>query len=111
MCVCLCLYLYMFISHHTFSYHKKKPALDGKARTTVLVTASPDKCDGDETVHSLRFGERCGEVAMAKSGGRDLINTTASMAEVLKDLTRAIKSSLSRLEELAAQGGKEQVDK
>jgi hypothetical protein len=33
------------------------------------------------------------------------------MAEVLKDLTRAIKSSLSRLEELAAQGGKEQVDK
>ena len=36
------------------------PALGGAARTTVVVTASPDDAHADETLHALRFATRPG---------------------------------------------------
>ena len=78
-----------------------QPALGGATRTTVVVTASPDRADAEETLHSLRFGERCrlvtSEVAASK---------TASMAEVLEALDVSIRSSEKRLAELEAAGAK-----
>ena len=38
-----------------------QPALGGKARTTVVVTASADERHGDETLHALRYAPRRGE--------------------------------------------------
>ena len=53
-----------------------QPALGGNARTTVLVTGCADQADADETVHALRFGERCSQIS------NDVSAATASMAEV-----------------------------
>jgi hypothetical protein len=58
-----------------------QPALGGNARTTVLVTASSEEKFGDETLHSLRFGERCAAVKNKNKNNGNLY-ASASMEEV-----------------------------
>ena len=61
-----------------------QPALGGATRTTVVVTASPDRADAEETLHSLRFGERRGPVAPG-GGGRRPATRGDRRAHVLVD--------------------------
>jgi hypothetical protein len=81
-----------------------QPALGGNARTTVLVTASPDRADADETLHALRFGERCGQVE------NKVASSTASMAEVLATLDRSIAECEASLNRLEAAGGRAKAE-
>jgi hypothetical protein len=80
-----------------------QPALGGNARTTVIVTASPEDSSADETVHSLRFGERCSRLTNAAHTG------TASMAEVLSSLEASISSCEATIIALEAQGARERA--
>jgi len=61
-----------------------QPALGGNARTTVLVTASSEEKFGDETLHSLRFGERCAAVK-SKNKNNGSLYASASMEEVMME--------------------------
>ncbi len=80
-----------------------QPALGGNSRTTVLVTASPDGADADETLHALRFGERCRQVE------NRLSSQVTSMADVLRALDDSIKKCEEEIAALRAAGGQEQV--
>ena len=81
-----------------------QPALGGNARTTVIVACSPDRADADETLHALRFGERCGQVA------NKVASATASMGEVLKALDASIKATEAEIREWRAKGGQEAAE-
>mmetsp|Transcript_44506 Transcript_44506/g.75714 ORF Transcript_44506/g.75714 Transcript_44506/m.75714 type:complete len:335 (+) Transcript_44506:2-1006(+) len=81
-----------------------QPALGGTTRTTVLVTASPDGSDASETLHALRFGERCAQVE-----SKALVSATASMADVLGALDKSIVECEASLQRLELAGGKAQA--
>jgi hypothetical protein len=81
-----------------------QPALGGNARTTVLVTASPDRADADETLHALRFGERCRQVE------NKAVSSTVSMAEVLAALDKSITQCEASLKSLESAGGKAKAE-
>lgn len=61
-------------------------SLGGNSRTTVLVTTSSDRSDSDETVATLRFGERMALVQ----------NNLSSVSKSIKvqHLARLVVSSL-----------------
>jgi len=80
-----------------------QPALGGNARTTVLVTAAPEDAHADETVHALRFGERCARLT------NDAKASTASMAEVLASLEANIRDCEGELAKLEAKGAAERA--
>ena len=82
-----------------------QPALGGSARTTVLVTCSPDKADADETLHALRFGERCRLVESTA------VSATASMADILAALDSSVAASEAEVARLVGAGGKAAAEK
>lgn len=71
-----------------------QPSLVG-AQTTVVVCASPDDIDSEETLHALRFGERAASIT--SSGA---VVNTASMAEVVASLDAQIEAVASSIAEL-----------
>eukprot|EP00747_Dinoflagellata_sp_TGD_P025692 gnl/TRDRNA2_/TRDRNA2_131424_c0_seq1.p1 gnl/TRDRNA2_/TRDRNA2_131424_c0~~gnl/TRDRNA2_/TRDRNA2_131424_c0_seq1.p1 ORF type:complete len:783 (-),score=146.58 gnl/TRDRNA2_/TRDRNA2_131424_c0_seq1:47-2395(-) len=81
-----------------------QPALGGNALTTVVITASPEGAHGDETVHALRFGERCAHVT------NDARASTAPMAEVLASLDASIAACEKEVASLRARGAEERAD-
>merc|ERR1712048_960366 len=68
-----------------------------------VVAASPEDVHGDETVHALRFAERCACLT------NDARITTASMAEVLRSLEASIAECKTELVELEARGAAERA--
>lgn len=78
-----------------------QPALGGNARTTVLVTGCADQADADETVHALRFGERCAQISS------DVTAATASMAEVMEGLNKELAECTAAIADLTERGGKQ----
>merc|ERR1712054_246340 len=80
-----------------------QPALGGNAQTTVLITASPDDSAADETVHSLRFGERCARLTNATHAA------TAQMGEVLTSLQASIAACEAEIAEMEARGAGERA--
>jgi len=80
-----------------------QPVLKGNARTTVLIAASPEQANGDETSHALRFGERCSQLAGGGQAG------SATMAEVLASLQANIESCKTEVADLEARGAKEKA--
>ena len=70
----------------------------------MLVTASPDRADADETLHALRFGERCSHVENKAS------NATATMADVLKALDASLSACEKEIARLAKAGGKARAE-
>ena len=76
-----------------------QPALGGQSHTTVIVCASPDDDDADETLHALRFGERCRQVT---TGART--SSTAVMSTVLHAIDQEIASLRQEIEALRSVG-------
>lgn len=80
-----------------------QPALGGNAQTTVVITASPEDAAADETVHALRFGERCSRLTNATHA------TTAPMADVLASLQASIIECEADIQVLEAKGAGERA--
>ena len=64
-----------------------KDALNGGARTTVLVCASLEPRNAVESIQSLRFGESCSRVEMRGRGAGD---GAAALKRLVEDLDRQI---------------------
>jgi len=75
-----------------------KSSLGGNARTQILVCCSGDHAQGEETLQSLRFGERCGMVTNRTVGCAE------SLQETVRELENAIRQSRQRLKELRRRG-------
>ena len=75
-----------------------QPALGGATRTTVVVTASPDRADAEETLHSLRFGERCSRIT------NQLSVATSSVAGALAAIDASLRQCEEGLRSLQARG-------
>merc|ERR1712216_819803 len=65
-----------------------RPALGGNSRTTVVVTASPDKVHGDQTLHALRFGERCQQVVNSSA-----LEAVTSLSDALRTIDEALHTT------------------
>merc|ERR1712048_78042 len=78
-----------------------RPALGGNSRTSVVVTCSPNEAHGDQTLHALRFGERCQQVV-----NRAELEEVRSIGEALQSIDAALNScrrALSSQEERGLQ--------
>lgn len=75
-----------------------KQAFGGNCRTTVVVNCHSDDRHGDETLQSLRFGERCSMI----SNQAKLVSL--SLVDSLQLLSRSLKTCLSQLSSLEARG-------
>jgi hypothetical protein len=64
-------------------------AFGGNSRTSAIVNCRSDDTHGDETLQSMRFGERCGMIS----------NTTKMAATSLNSAVEAIDASLTRVAE------------
>ena len=62
-------------------------AFGGNSRTTAIITCRSDDTYGDETLQSMRFGERCGMIS----------NTTKMAATSLRAALEQIDSSLNNV--------------
>lgn len=83
-----------------------RPAFGGHSKTVVLVAASSDDNDADETVASLRFGLRCARVK-TNNGARSA--PTADMQTVLDALRADIERTRDRVADLERRGAKRQA--
>jgi len=74
-----------------------RAAFGGNSRTTAIVCARADDKFGDETLQSLRFGERCSMIS----------NKTKTLATSAKDTLMALDQALVQvsLEELGSYRG------
>jgi len=94
-------------AHHVPYYESPltmllQPAFGGDSRTTVLVNASPDALDGDETLASLRFGLRCAKVQHAAAD-----DGSADMGDVLEALEAQVRKSEAEVQRLEACGARQ----
>ena len=64
--------------------------LGGKARTSILITASPLAADSLETMNSLRFGEDCRAIT---TEGNRIDATTAAVRKAIRELDIEISSA------------------
>jgi len=75
-----------------------KAALGGNSKTTVIINCRPDEFFGDETLQSLRFGERCGMISNCTKV------TASSMKEALETIDKALVSVKQQLQSLENRG-------
>lgn len=64
-----------------------KSAFGGNSRTTAIIACRPDQAHGDETLQSLRFGERCGMIS----------NTALTAASSVEGALKVIQRTLHRV--------------
>lgn len=74
-----------------------RPALGGNSRTTVVVTCSSDEVHGDQTLHALRFGERCQQVV--NSAALDTVTSVSDALRTVDEALRTCEEALRRQEE------------
>lgn len=74
-----------------------KKAFGGNSRTTAIINCRSDDNHGDETLQSMRFGERCGMIS------NSMRQTASSFDRTLSALDDAIKLVQSQLETLQSQ--------
>ena len=85
-------------SHHHVPYLESKlttmlrGAFGGNSRTTAVVACRSDDAHGDETLQSLRFGERCGMIS----------NSTKTAATSLGAALQTIDTALVRVRDQVA---------
>ncbi|KAJ8599072.1 hypothetical protein CTAYLR_007602 [Chrysophaeum taylorii] len=96
--------------HHVPYYESRlttllRPAFGGNSKTVVLVAASSDDADAEETVASLRFGLRCARVQNS-SGKAPTADMRAVLASLEADMAKA-KETIALLE---AKGAKAQAE-
>lgn len=74
-----------------------KAAFGGNARTMVIINARSDEEHGDETLQSLRFGERCSMISNSlRQTATSLESTLQSMDSALHAIEEQLKSLASR---------------
>jgi molybdenum-dependent DNA-binding transcriptional regulator ModE len=78
-----------------------KAAFGGNSQTTAIIACRADDRHGDETLESLRFGERCGMITNAMA--RAASSYTAATAAVDAALN-TVKTQLAQLEKRGKQG-------
>lgn len=71
-----------------------KAAFGGNSRTTVLINCRTDGDSGDETLQSMRFGERCGMITNA------MLQTATSYKSALAAIDEAVVTVRTQLESL-----------
>jgi hypothetical protein len=82
-------------SHHHVPYLESKlttmlrGAFGGNSRTSAIIACRSDDVNGDETLQSLRFGERCSMIS----------NITKTAATSLTSAIEVIDESLTRVKE------------
>lgn len=84
-------------SHHVPYLESKlttmlRGAFGGNSRTTAIVACRSDDSHGEETLQSMRFGERCGMIS----------NSTKMAATSLESAVQAIDAALTRVSEQVA---------
>lgn len=67
-----------------------EPALGGDSRTSIIVCCSPEDANADETVQSLRFGERCSCVQQER-GYAAAPDANTAIAQALKAIDIELK--------------------
>lgn len=75
-----------------------KAAFGGNAKTHVMINTRPESDYGDETLQSLRFGERCSMIS------NQLRSMATSLESTLFALDQAIETLQQQLTSLAARG-------
>lgn len=86
-------------SSHVPYYESKltlllKAAFGGNSRTTLVVNCRGDDAHGDETLQSLRFGERCGMIS------NHTVQASASMASAMAAVNAALEGCLAQMQRL-----------
>lgn len=70
----------------------------GNSRTTAIINCRSEDSSGEETLQSLRFGERCGMISnSAKSAASSLQSAIAA-------IDSALQTAQAQLEQLEARG-------
>ncbi|KAJ9435646.1 Kinesin-like protein [Diplonema papillatum] len=71
--------------------------LGGKARTSIVITGSPDPSDGVDTIHTLRFGEACKKIittaGQADTHQKALKKIVADLDEEIRTAEEAVKAA------------------
>ena len=75
-----------------------KGALGGSSRTTVVVTCARDDANGEETLSSLRFGERCASITNRAS------ISSMSLDDALGAIRGALETCRSQMDAMRAAG-------
>lgn len=75
-----------------------KAAFGGNSRTTVVINCRADAEHGDETLQSMRFGERCGMVTNSMRA------TASSFSTALQAVDKALATVQGQLSSLEARG-------
>ena len=75
-----------------------RDSLGGNCQSCFILTISPEKSNFEETVSTLRFGQRCGEIKIKVSA-----NTMMGLPDQLKELTIKIKGLEKQLHAVEAQ--------
>jgi hypothetical protein len=72
-----------------------KAAFGGNSKTTVIINCRTDRDSGDETLQSMRFGERCGMVSnsmrQTASSFHSAISAVDSALETVSDQLASLK--------------------
>lgn len=71
-----------------------KAAFGGNSKTTAIINCRPDDLHGDETLQSLRFGERCGMIS------NNVKSIAASVTDTLVAIDRALELVQEQLKSL-----------
>lgn len=80
-----------------------KNAFGGNCKTSVMIHCRPDETNADETLQSMRFGERCNMI----------LNSTKIAATSKESTVQAIDDALDRMRKQLAslkQSGREHLD-
>ena len=75
-----------------------KAAFGGNSRTTVVINCRADAEHGDETLQSMRFGERCGMITNSMRA------VAASFSTALEAVDKALATVQGQLSSLEARG-------
>ena len=75
-----------------------RDSLGGNCQSCFILTVSPESSNFEETVSTLRFGQRCGEIKLKVSA-----NTMIGLPDQLKELTIRIKGLEKQLHAVEAQ--------
>lgn len=79
-----------------------RDSLGGNCQSCFILTISPEKSNFEESISTLRFGQRCGEVKLKVSA-----NTMVGLPDQLKELTVKIKGLEKQI--LSAEYQKQQL--
>ena len=73
-----------------------KAAFGGNSRTAAIINCRPDDIHGDETLQSLRFGERCG---MISNSVKSLATSVSATLSAIDNALELVETQIKSLEQ------------